>query len=226
MPLEIELLLCDTNPAALEAWRQQFAERPGVEVHDCDFLDASADALIVPGNSFGFLDGGAGLRVGDRMGLELQDRLRARIRGEFCGELLVGQALIEDLTPSDPAIVYAPIWRTPQDISATVNVFLALKGAFQAIQAARRPALKRVAVPAVGLEKGCMHPYVSARQIRYAWEIARKERSRGGKNMTQLVKRERKMKAIPAAAREAERENERDSGAAREVEREEAASEE
>ena len=99
LPLEIKLVLADTNPDALEAWRHQFApkftesppaespdgespalEMPSVEIHDCDFLDVDADALIVPGNSFGFLDGGVELRVSERLGMEPQDRLRGRIR--------------------------------------------------------------------------------------------------------------------------------------------------
>jgi hypothetical protein len=51
---------------------------------------------------------------------------------------------------------------------------------------------------------GRMHPSVSARQLRYAYEIAIKTRSRGGKNLTQLVRRERKMRSIPdPAVREA-----------------------
>ena len=140
------------------------------------------------------------MRVTERLGLELQDRIRGRIRAEFAGELLVGQALIEDLRSSQPAIIYTPIWRTPQNVATTVNVYLAARGAFQALADARRPALTRIAAPAMGLGvPGKMHPSVSARQLRYAYEIAIKKRSRGGKNLTQLVRRERKLKSIPGA---------------------------
>ena len=220
LPLEIELILADTNPEALEAWRHQFAPRfteippvespdaespaseiPSVEICDCDFLEVDADALIVPGNSFGFLDSGVELRVSERLGMELQDRLRNRIRAEFSAELLVGQALIVDLSPSEPAIIYVPIWRTPQDIETTVNVFLAAKGAFQALSDSNRPTLKRIAVPAMGIGvPGRMDPFISARQFRYAYEIAIKKRSRGGKNLTRLIRRERKMKTVPGTA--------------------------
>ncbi len=226
LPLEIKLVLADTNPDALEAWRHQFApkftesppaessdvespdgespalELPSVEIHDCDFLDVDADALIVPGNSFGFLDGGVELRVSERLGMELQDRLRGRIRADFSGELLVGQALIEDLIPSEPAIIYTPLWRTPQDIETTVNVFLAAKSAFQAL-ADTNSTLKRIAAPAMGIGvPGHMDPFISARQFRYAYEIAIKRRSRGGKNLTRLIRRERKMKTAPNTATE------------------------
>lgn len=213
LPLEIKLVLADTNPDALESWRHQFApkfteipdgerpsfEVPRVEIHNCDFLDVDADALIVPGNSFGFLDGGVELRVSERLGMELQDRLRSRIRADFSGELLIGQALIEDLSPSEPTIIYTPIWRTPQDIETTVNVFLAAKGAFQALSDSNRPTLKRIAAPAMGIGvPGHMNPFISARQFRYAYEIAIKKRSRGGKNLTRLIRREKKMKTAPS----------------------------
>ena len=225
LPLEIKLILADTNPGALDAWRSQYGpkytepreiepdaengsgpqgpviQEPRVEIRDGDFLDVDADAIIVPGNSFGFLDGGLELRVCERHGLELQDRLRDRIRTDFAAELLVGQAVIEDLGPSHPVVIYAPIWRTPQDIGSTVNVFLASKGAFQALSDAERPDLKRIAAPPMGIDApGRMHPHVSARQFRYGYEIAIKKRGRGGKNLTQLVRRERKMKSVPSVA--------------------------
>lgn len=221
LPLDITLVLADSNAEVLEAWRSQFEPKfteekpietpkgettvrpPLVEIHDCDFLEVDADAVIVPGNSFGFLDGGLELRVAERLGLELQDSLRDRIRAEFDAELLVGQALIEDVDPGHPAVVYAPIWRTPQKIHGSVNAFLAARGAFRALYDADRPELKRIAVPALGVdEPGAMNPFTSARQLRYAFETALKKRSRSGKNLTRLIRRERKMKMAPKLASE------------------------
>ncbi len=206
-PLAIELILCDRNPEALDAWRQQFRASPEgemraeVQIRDGDILEAEADAILVPGNSFGFLDGGIELRVCEAMSMELQDELRDRIRSEYAGELLVGQAIV-DLTASAPPVVYAPIWRTPQNIATTINVFLALRGALQGIATANLPAIKKLAVPSMGVDPGGMHPLVSARQIRYAYEMAIGERGRGGKNLTRLIRRERKLKSIPGAGRE------------------------
>ena len=206
--LDIKLILCDTNAVAVDAWRQQFVESPGVEVRGVDPLETTVTqtlggaALLLPGNSFGFLDGGLELRVCEAMGMELQDRLRSRIRSEYSGELLVGQAVIEDPEPPAPAIVYAPIWRTPQDIGATVNVFLAVKGALRTIAEAKRPELQTIVLPSMGVEPGGMHPLVSARQIRYGYEVAIGARGIGGKNLTRLIRRERKLKSIPGAGRE------------------------
>ena len=105
------------------------------------------------------------------------------------------------MSSSEPAIIYTPVWRTPQDIETTVNVFLAAKGAFQALSDLSRPTLKRIAVPAMAVgEPGRMDPFISARQFRYAYEIAIKKRSRGGKNLTRLIRRERKMKTAPGTA--------------------------
>lgn len=63
--------------------------------------------------------------------------MQERIVEEHYGELLVGEALIEDVTsPLDPRqryLVAAPTMRVPMDIRDTANAFLAFRGSLIAV---------------------------------------------------------------------------------------------
>ena len=54
----MKFLLRDNNPALTDAWREQLAQAPDVEVSCGDVFDVTADAIVSPANSFGFMDGG------------------------------------------------------------------------------------------------------------------------------------------------------------------------
>ena len=49
-----------------------------------------------------------------------------------------------------------------------------------------------------------MHPLISARQIRHAYEQATGLRGFGDKNLSQLARREAKLRSLPASARDEE----------------------
>jgi O-acetyl-ADP-ribose deacetylase (regulator of RNase III) len=195
------MLLCDQEPDILAAWREQFARWPEVEIVEGDPLRAGAEALLLPGNSFGFLDGGLELRAVETFGWGLQDELRRRVRTEFDGEILVGQATVLRLGDLPRPVVYAPIWRTPASLVGTVNVFLAVRGALLAASKASEPApIPRLVVPALGVAApGELDPRTSARQIRYAYEMALGHRGLGDKNLSQLARRQRKLQSVPGA---------------------------
>ena len=208
--MSVRLVICDpdiSNPEApnRDTWQSQFEETESVELRAEHVLETTADAILVPGNAFGFLDGGLELAVTEKYGFELQDTLQAKIAQEFDGELLVGQAAT--LESSGPLLVYAPIWRAPQDISKTVNVFLAVQGACNALgKLGGGP--KTLAMPPLGLGDGGMDLGTSGRQTRVAFETATGQRGRGNKNLTQVQRRDRKLKT-PPGLRRAEKEDAR-----------------
>jgi O-acetyl-ADP-ribose deacetylase (regulator of RNase III) len=199
----MKLILCDPRSEIQTAWKVQFVEHPHVEIHGGSVLETPADAFLLPGNSFGFLDTGLELEVAETSGIETQDELRRRIGEEHDGELLVGQALVLRLSGLTRPMVYAPVWRTPRKLTGTVNVFLAVRGALLALQ--RDPESSRVAslaLPALGIDPGELDPRISARQIRYAYEVHEGLRGRGDKNLTQQTRRERKLMSIPGINKE------------------------
>src|SRR2546426_11254247 len=88
----LKLILCDVDPAVVEAWRAQFALRREVEVRQCSALDPEVDAVVCPGNSFGFMDGGLALELSERLGFGFEEGMRRTIGEKYHGELLVGEA--------------------------------------------------------------------------------------------------------------------------------------
>jgi len=220
--MRAEVVFIDRNAAVVDAWKYQFEdiESPPAIVSG-DIFQVDVDAILVPGNAFGFLDRGLELQACERYGFELQDGLRDAIRARFRGELLVGQALVLPEVPPDRprAIVYSAQYRTPAATDGSLVAYLTARGAFLALEAleAERgeaaPAL-RVAVPGIGTGPGLgtgsggnpsapggasarLDPRVSARQLRYAWEIFTGRRGYGDKNLTQLTRREAKLRRLP-----------------------------
>lgn len=102
------------------AWEQQFKSVPGVQVTCGDiFDDVTADAVVSPANSFGFMDGGIDLAYSRRFGWDLQERLQERLRREHLGELPVGQAVIVETHHRDiPWVIALPRcafpWMSPE----------------------------------------------------------------------------------------------------------------
>ena len=117
------------------------------------FLDApSADLLVLPTNSFGFLTGAAGTQCAGYFGAQLQERLQEVIREHFTGEMLIGQCAIIPAYPPEtelsslkldsknnqgqPIRYVAAVSnvRVPDDASDTRAVFLAFRGVILAVR--------------------------------------------------------------------------------------------
>ncbi|MBN1443803.1 MAG: hypothetical protein JXA90_13920 [Planctomycetes bacterium] len=204
--METKVVLCDLREDVVDAWKDQFDECPEVDIRQGDVFEAGTDALVLPGNGFGFLDRGLELAVCERFGWEVQDALRAAVHDLFAGELLVGQAHVADLPPSTSfrKLIYTCIWRTPQSIEGTVNAFLAARGALAALRSSAGASISSVVIPGMGTGSGGLHPLISARQVRYAYEMYSGRRKLGDKNLSQLARRERKLASLPRSARETE----------------------
>jgi O-acetyl-ADP-ribose deacetylase (regulator of RNase III) len=205
--MSIKVILCDRQAEVVEAWKHQFDEAPEVDIRQGDILEVAAEVLVLPGNSFGFLDRHLALEICERFGFELQDRLRETIRERFHGELLVGQAIFTPLPGPFRELLYAPIARTPQSIDGTLNSFLAARGAFLALRAREAqpgagPPPGSIVFPGLGTGSGGLHPLVSARQLRYAYEMFAGVRGPGDKNLTSLRRREMKLKSLPRSVLE------------------------
>jgi O-acetyl-ADP-ribose deacetylase (regulator of RNase III) len=183
----IEIHLRDLGKPLVVAWALEFANvssvttscgdifstKPGL-VDPNDPVDVTADAIVSPANSFGFMDGGIDAVYSYQFGEGLQQRLQALIAAEHGGELPVGMAVIVPTLHDDiPWCISAPTMRSPRDVADTVNAYLAFRAALRAVlahNAAGRSPIKRVLCPGLGTAVGRMPVARCARQMRAAWD--------------------------------------------------------
>jgi O-acetyl-ADP-ribose deacetylase (regulator of RNase III) len=171
--MPVSITLCDRSAEMARAWRTAFPEQVGVTIMNQNIMTVPTDALVVPANSFGFTDGGIDVVVsGAIFDMGLQEKLRPRIQGEYGGELVIGQALVMATERHRiPYIVVAPTMRVPEDISTTVNAYLAMRAALLAVEGhnarTANPAarISSIVIPGLGTGVGKMPPSRSAYQM-------------------------------------------------------------
>ncbi|MCL2880396.1 MAG: macro domain-containing protein, partial [Treponema sp.] len=126
--MKLKLFLRDRSEDMARAWSAEFAGYSDVDISCGNIFEISADAIISPANSFGFMDGGIDLVYSYHFGWDLQKRLQEKIRGSFYGELPVGMAIIiETYHDKIKYLISCPTMRVPEIVSDTVNAYLAFR---------------------------------------------------------------------------------------------------
>jgi O-acetyl-ADP-ribose deacetylase (regulator of RNase III) len=173
---EILFELRDISAEMVQAWQKYFMGVACVRISHGDIFDSSADAIVSPANSFGYMDGGIDLVYLRRFGWELQTRLQAHLKTDHDGELPVGQATIVETFDSDiPYLVSAPTMRVPMNVTDTVNAYLAFRAAIRAIKQHNREqpgTIRTVLCPGLCTAIGRMPPELAARQMAAAFEVS------------------------------------------------------
>jgi O-acetyl-ADP-ribose deacetylase (regulator of RNase III) len=172
----VRVSLCDRNPGVARALASIFQEIEGVEVPEGDLLDLDCDAIVSPANSFGYMDGGIDRHIDRHYDGEAQRTVLALIAERFYGELPIGSAAILEMAAHRfPYLIVSPTMRVPgDDLSGTINAYLAMRAALAAILDHNRDGAARigsVAVPGLGRGVGGMAPDESALQMRAAYDM-------------------------------------------------------
>lgn len=127
----MKIYLRDRNPEMAAAWEKYFSKEEDVFVSCGDIFDdgphMEVDAIVSPANSFGFMDGGIDYVYSEFFGWDVSEKLRKQIQTFHSGELLVGNVEIVRMDGLIPFLISAPTMRVPQDVSETVNAYLAFK---------------------------------------------------------------------------------------------------
>lgn len=157
------------NQELADAWKQYFQFESDVEVAEGDILSMEWDALVAPGNSFGFMDGGIDLLISEKYGWSIQTELKKRINDSDIQELLVGQAKLLPISDSPKYIIYSPSMRIPTShlIAEGVNAYLAMKAA---LIIAVKHNIEVLAIPGLCTGTGGMKPEVAAKQMFEAYD--------------------------------------------------------
>ncbi len=152
--MKLDLIFCDINKTLVDEFQKHLSSF-GKVIHG-SIVDLEVDAIVSPANSYGFMDGGIDYVYSKHFGWDVQKKLQERIRTEFNGELLVGQATeIETNNQKIPYVISAPTMRVPMDARGTVNAFLATKAVLNLLTN-RNNKIKSVAFPGLCTGVGMM----------------------------------------------------------------------
>ena len=168
----MKLILRDKNPAMVDAWRLVFRDAD-VEIAEGDIFGyggdpVTADAIISPANSFGFMDGGIDYFYSLRWP-HVQGELQELLRRHHYGELPVGQAVaLPTGDPNIPWLISAPTMRVPADIQGSVHAYLAFRAA---LLVAKERGFTSVLSPGMGTAVGRLDPAVAAAQMFQAYLV-------------------------------------------------------
>ncbi len=176
----MKILLTSRESALTEAWRAFCGDLDFVEIVQGSILDVTADAVVSPANSYGFMDGGIDALYTQHFGWKVQDRVRRMILERHHGELLVGNAdIVETDDVRIPYLIAAPTMRVPMVLGhQTINPYLAARAVFLLINKGQfgidadsapiRERIQTIAFPGLGTGVGRVPVAVCARQVRAA----------------------------------------------------------
>ena len=155
-----------------KALGESFGDLPNCEVVEADICKVQCDAIVSPANSFGFMDGGLDLRLSERFGWGVQERLQELIASRPMRELLVGEYIVIETEDDDvPWLISVPTMRVPMRLRQTVNPYLAMKALLvAALNHKGTPEIRAVAIPGLGTGCGHLAPTTAARQMRKAFD--------------------------------------------------------
>ena len=170
-----KLYLIDQNKELVRYWEKFFSAFLEVEVLEGDYFQKPADAMISPANSFGIMDGGIDLPIRNNLGFETQDRLQKVIIEKYHGELPVGSAeVVKTESNKWPFLISAPTMRIPEDVSYTLNPYLAFRASLLAVKAfneINEKKIKTLVCCGMGTGYGHVPPKRCAAQMRVAYKL-------------------------------------------------------
>jgi len=172
----MQIVLATADDDLVRAWESTCGNRSNVKIHHGSIFDVKCDAIVSPGNSFGFMEYGLDLEILKYFGGHVQERLQQLIQTRHHGELLVGSAEVVDTDHVEiPYLIAAPIIRVPTVLKETVNIYLATRAVLTHVKFGTVPdgtpvkhIIQTIAIPDMGMEIGKVPPDICALQMKVA----------------------------------------------------------
>lgn len=180
-----KIMLVDTNLDVIAALQKEFLWNDRVVVAAGDYFSVPTNAIVSPTNSFGVMDAGLDKLIVEELGRGVQKTVTYTINRYHQGYLPVGTAehsLSYSLTSGRYVnVISAPtVSMSGDDVSKTINAFLAFRAALLCVCKANRlvvqhnlaSEMKILTMTCCGLCTGIglMSPERAARQMRIALE--------------------------------------------------------
>ncbi len=166
----MKIYLSARDAEALQAWRLHCGHHDFVIPAMQAIENINAEAIVAPGNSFGNMTGGIDLHYKNFIGDYVEEDVQHEIylKGN---ELLVGDTVVVILHSDNrfkfTHLIYAPTMRVPENVSHTINAYMAAKAALQTAEAI---GVNSIVFPGLGTGTGGMDMNDCAKQVNAAIE--------------------------------------------------------
>lgn len=202
--MNIKFSLADQNLEIIEAWKKELSKLTEEQQSifeiwlTDDVFSKPMDCVVSPANSFGFMDGGFDYVLTRYFGGGLSANIQEFIKEMFSGELFVGESLLVRTGDENvPYCICAPTMRTPQNISQTINVYLATSALLKMLKEVHEDAgITIVRMTGLGTGVGGVSPEMCAYQMFMAFKDIWFEQLEYPKTLLEAMDRENEIKNI------------------------------
>lgn len=164
----MKLHLIDINQELVRAWREEFVDLCGVQIHEGDILERAENTVVSPANSYGFMDGGIDRIYTQFFGVKPQEEIRKKIAFRPEGYLPVGAAVfVETGNERIPYMISAPTMSGPEAVRLE-NCFFAMSAMLK--EAERHSSVvTEVYCPGLATGIGQVQPETAAKEMASAY---------------------------------------------------------
>lgn len=136
-----------------------------------EITTAKYDTIVSPANSFGFMESGIDAYYLRFFGNDLQIAVQNVIKQKYHGELPVGRGMLlklKNYKQNPKYFMVAPTMRSQNDVSGTINAYLAFKAILEVVE--KSQLINSILVPCLATGVGRMSAKKSAKQIKMAMD--------------------------------------------------------
>ena len=168
----MKLVLVDTNPEMVKAWRKEFSDVNDVVVvpHTINIFNVRTEAIVSPANTRGIMRGGFDAVLAKHFGEHTEMIVQNHLKENFNNSLVpIGDTAIVDMPTGnfDKLIIVPTMIHPGEDIKHSRNVFDASKGLFALLFDGD---VESVVCTGLGTGVGRITPEECARDMREAWD--------------------------------------------------------
>jgi O-acetyl-ADP-ribose deacetylase (regulator of RNase III) len=169
----MKIEICVRDKQQYEIAKSVFTEYDDIIVTHNTITNAQYNTLISAGNSFGQMDGGVDGIINSHLSSYTADKyihqdVQDIINEKYLGELPVGQSIILQTNhPRHRYLIYAPTMRVAEDVSTSINAYLAFRGALLIMKHAN---ISAASTPLFCTGAGCMDVLRACKQMKEAYE--------------------------------------------------------
>ncbi len=167
----MKIQLIDYNREMVVAWEKAFAGVENISIEQNSAFAVPTECICSPANGHCDMSGGFDLTIVNYLGQTCHANAKKKVREEYNGELLVGQAFwVPTDNPMVPYMISAPTMRVAMWLGPkSVNAYLAARAIFLLLKQPNLP-FNTVTIPGLGTGVGKVPYDICAHQMRVAYE--------------------------------------------------------